>query len=254
MTVREPKRPKACASSQPTRAPADHEQAGRQRRQVEDRLVGQEARFGQSWNRRQPGARSGRDQRFPESQGGAVDVDRIAAREARRAEEHVDSFRREARCRVDPAQTRADAPHALHGHRKIDPDAVGGVDAVACGIAHLGVQARAADEGLGRHAAVVQRVAAEQVAFDQRDPGAERGGAARRDQSRRSGADDQQVVRLARPRIAPIRWPQAVAKRAVVKGLCRAARGADGPAASVWLLRAYNQPPRNPARRRPLLM
>ncbi len=128
---------------------------------------------------------------------------------------------REARGRIDPADARADAPHALHRHRKVDLDVVRRPGAVVGGVAHLGVQARRADQGLRGHAAVVQAVAAEQVAFDQRDPRAQRGGAARCDQSRRPGADDQQVVGVARPRVAPIRRPGVVAELAVVRALGR---------------------------------
>ena len=78
------------------RAAADDEQARRQRGQVEDRFVGQVAGFGQPGNRRQHRARAGGDDRLLEAQARAVDVDGVAAREARGAEEHVDAALGEA--------------------------------------------------------------------------------------------------------------------------------------------------------------
>ena len=54
--------------------------------------------------------------------------------------------------------------------------------------------ARGADDALRRHAADVQAVAAHQVAFDQRDPRAQPGGAGGGHQAGGAGADHDQVV------------------------------------------------------------
>ena len=68
------------------------------------------------------------------------------------------------------------------------------VRAILVGIAHLGVQARSADDRFRRHAADIEAVAAEQMALDQRDLRALCRRGVRRDQSRRAGADDHEVV------------------------------------------------------------
>ena len=83
-------------------------------------------------------------------------------------------------------------------------DIARGSRAVVLGIAHLGVQAGSADERFRRHAADIQAVAAEQLALDERDLGAQRRRGVRRDQSRRAAADDHQVVARRGLRIAPV--------------------------------------------------
>src|SRR5690606_19363385 len=58
--------------------------------------------------------------------------------------------------------------------------------------------ARELEQSLGRHATDVQAVAAERVALDQRDVGAETCGCDRGDETRGPGADYDEVIALAR--------------------------------------------------------
>ncbi len=73
-----------------------------------------------------------------------------------------------------------------------------------------------ADHRLRRHAAVVEAVAAQQPALDQRHPGAQPGGAGGAHQPGGAGADHHQVVALGRLRVDPGRRVDVVDQPLVV--------------------------------------
>ena len=77
---------------------------------------------------------------------------------------------------------------------------------------------------------------------------AERCGGTRGHQTGGSGADDKQVVGLARLRITPIGWPTVETKLVVFSTNVRKLLRGVG---LKHRTRAYSQPPLNPARRRP---
>ena len=72
------------------------------------------------------------------------------------------------------------------------------------------------EQGLRWDAARVQAVAAEEVSLDERDPGAEAGGARGRHEAGGAAADDHQVVAAARRRIPPAARVHVMEQRAVV--------------------------------------
>ena len=111
----------------------------------------------------------------------------------------------QTRCRIDAADTRADAPHALHRRRKIDRHGVRWHCAEVGRVAHVGVSPRRAYQRFRGHTAVVQAVTSEPVTRNQRDLRAQRGGGASGDQTGRSGTDDQEVITVARLRVPPLR-------------------------------------------------
>ena len=65
-------------------------------------------------------------------------------------------------------------------------------------VAEVGVEPRGPQEGLGRNAAEVEAIAAEEVPFHQRHLGAEGGGAGGGDQPGGAAAEDDEVVASAR--------------------------------------------------------
>ncbi len=119
-------------------------------------------------------------------------------------------------------------------------------------MAHLGIQARGANDRLRRHAADIQAGAAEQMPLDQRDLRARCRRAVRRDESGRAGADDHQVVTLRGPWIAPTGGTHVV-HALTLGGIVRECCG--NVAARLRhrcpLRISHSQPPANPARRRP---
>ena len=102
------------------------------------------------------------------------------------------------------ANAGTDAAHALHCQGEVDFDGGRWPCPVGLGVAHLGIQARCANQGLQRHCTVVQRETAQQVLFNQCHPGAKRRRSAGGHQPGWPGADDEQVVGLARFRVAPV--------------------------------------------------
>ena len=98
-----------------------------------------------------------------------------------------------------------------------------------------------------RAATESQRIAADKIALDQRDPRAQRRRGVRRHQSGGAGADDHQAVAVGGLRIAPPGRTHVVQALALVRVL-------NGGRMKVVARIHDNQPPRNPARRKPLLI
>jgi hypothetical protein len=72
-------------------------------------------------------------------------------------------------------------------------------------VANLGGGPGGPEQCLGRHAADVEAIAAQEVALDKGDLGAQPGGPGGRDQPGRAGADHDQVVPRGWPRVDPVR-------------------------------------------------
>ena len=199
-------------------AGADDRQPFRALREGEDRLVGEVARLLDSLDgrmrRHRPGA--GGDDRLLEAQGLAVHLHGLGAGEAGVAQEHVHPQLAEALHRVVVADVGADAAHAFHHRGEVHLHVVRPADAEQAGVADLRHHARRADDALGRDAADVQAVAAQVVALDQGDLGAQAGGARRGHQPGRAGADHHQVVAAGRGGIGPVRRVRVGAQHPVV--------------------------------------
>ncbi len=93
--------------------------------------------------------------------------------------------------------------HALHDGGEVGADAVGHVNADGLGSADVADGFGRADDGLGRDAAGVEAVAAEEAFLDQGDLGAEAGGPDYGHESRGAAADDDEVVLAAGRGILP---------------------------------------------------
>ena len=184
---------------------ADHAEPARPLGEVEHRLVGQEAGLLDALDRQRDRARAGRDHRLLEAHQRAADRDRVPAREARVAEEHVDAeLVAVARRGIVVADLRADPAHALHRGAEVGLGAVGERESdLLLRAPRLGHHPRGAEHALAGHAADVQAVAAEIVALDQRHLRAQPGRDRRRDQARGSAADHDEVVALRGRGIAP---------------------------------------------------
>src|SRR6266545_4931366 len=112
----EPRRLKACASSQPM-GPAP-----RPLDQLEHVLVGEKAGVAEAGHVRVTGAGARGDDGLLESQGRAVDLDRVRPGEAPVAQEDVDAEAGEALGGVVVADSRADTAHALHHRAEVGID------------------------------------------------------------------------------------------------------------------------------------
>ncbi len=165
---------------------ADHRQAARQlgEARTRSRWSGSRPRRGRGSAgaaARAPVAMTARRKR----ERGAVHLDGVRAGEAARRR---GTRRRRGRRSAAPSRSRlrrgAQPAHALHDGGKVDARARRHVHAELARVPHLGGGARGADQGLRRHAADVEAVAAHQVALDQRDAGAEPGRAGRGHQAR----------------------------------------------------------------------
>jgi hypothetical protein len=189
------------------RPAADHRQPSRQRGEVPQRLVGEEADFGETGNRRALGTRAGGDDGALEAQAEIADRDRVLGDEARVTEIDIDAQALEASGAVVLRDLGAQFPHALHDGGEVAAAEVRGGGETVLAVMHLVPGPGRAQQGLGRHTAHVQAVAPQEVAFDQRDSRAEPRGAGGADQSRRAAADHQQLVGLRRwSGLHPIRW------------------------------------------------
>ena len=101
----------------------------------------------------------------------------------------------------------------LHHGREVDRRR-NALEAKAAGVTHLLRHPGAFDQGLARHAAVVQAIAAHDVGFHQRHPGLDGGGDIRRHQPAGTGADDDQVaVKAPGPLAVPARIHAAPLQR-----------------------------------------
>ena len=98
---------------------------------------------------------------------------------------------------------RNDRLDALHDRFEAE-NGRGVLQAVACAVLHFMRDLGAFDQGFARHAAVVEAVAAHFVGLNQRDFGFHGGGNIGRDQTPRTGANDDQVaVKLLRLQVQP---------------------------------------------------
>ena len=98
---------------------------------------------------------------------------------------------------------RPEAAHPLHDGSKIHR-ARGIAHAEGRSVGRIVGRARRADERLGRHAPVVEAVSAHQIAFYQRNLGAQPGRPDGGDQTRGTGADHDQIVATAGGRVDPL--------------------------------------------------
>jgi hypothetical protein len=190
----------------PDRARADHGQTPRQRGQAEHRFVGQVAGLGQARDGRRARARAGGNAGAGEAQRLPAHRHGVGAGETAFAQEHVNAEAAEAGRRVVRADAGTQLAHARHHGRKIDRDARGHAHAERTRPPDVGRGARSPEEGLRRHAADVQAVAAEQVALDERHPGAQARGARGRHEARRAAADHDEIVAALGRRVGPVRW------------------------------------------------
>jgi len=202
IVTRLPNRANACCHFAADRAAAYHEQAGGQLRQPEERLVCEKPGIGEARNRqvRRPAARG--DDRAPESQRLPVDLHAPRAREAPMAEEHVYAERAEAPGRIVMADAGPQSAHPGHDGREVGVDRTG-AHAERGGLPRLGDRARGPQQGLRRHAARVQAVAAEQALLDERHAGPEAGGARGADEPGSPAAYHHEVVDPASGRVHP---------------------------------------------------
>ena len=111
----------------------------------------------------------------------------------------------------------AEAAHPLHGCGEIGFRGHRRAPGESRRVAEVGVESRCSQERLGRYAAEVQAIAAEEVPFHQCHPGAEGGGASRGDQPGSAGAEDDEVVAGSGLRVLPVPpaacWPAARRRR-----------------------------------------
>ena len=214
--------------------PDDGEAAG-QHGEREERLVGQIRHVGETGDGRGGGAGAGGDRGFGEAERLAADLDRGAAGEFSVADKDIDAEFAEARGGIVGTEVGAEPAHALHHGGKIDGHVARELHAEARTGAGLGRGAGGADERFRGHAADIQAIAAEQMAFDERDFGAEAGGARGGDEAGGAAADDDEVVTRSGGGVDPIRRVNVGVQAAVVRipGLQR--RGVvHGRAAVRW--------------------
>ena len=162
--------------------------------QIEDRLVGQVRRLGQARHRRDRRRRAGRDHEALGLHQPARDLDLARPGEARRRAQHLNAQTRKARLQVvrrdrgdHAVQVGVDGGEIDRGLVTVDPEAAGGADRLR--------RLAGGDQGFGRHAAVVQAVAAHLALFDQHDLGAHLDGARGDRETAGAGADDAKIGR-----------------------------------------------------------
>ena len=177
---------------QADRPAADHDQMAGQGAVGEDRLVGEIARIGQARDRRRRRPRAGRQHDAPALDAMRTGLQFGAADEARLFLQHAHAELLEALDRIVGRDGGDHLVHVIHDAAEIDRgldrrDAEG--RAVALRLRDLG----GGDQRLGRHAAIVEAIAAHLGALDQHDAEAELGGARCHDQARRAGADDADI-------------------------------------------------------------
>ncbi len=179
------------------RTTAQHQQPARllaQRPQAVGRQVADAVEAGQLRHQR---PRAGGDDDRAGADPPAGDLDFPRRHDPRFAHDAVDAQAGVAFDRVVRLHRGDDLLHAFHHlgevERRLDL-----ADPELAAVARIGQQARAADQGLGRHAARVEAVAAHLVPLDQRDLGFHRGADVGADQARGAGADHDEVVVEAR--------------------------------------------------------
>jgi hypothetical protein len=187
------------------RAGADDNQPARQVGQAEHGLVGQRADLGQPGQGQRGGAGAGGDHRSGKPERLAVDGDGIGAREPGLPQEDIDAQLTETLGGVVMADAGPQPAHALHDGGEIDLDGPGHAHPELARTADLGNGPGAAEQGLGRHAAVVEAVAAHQVFLDQGHLRAQAGRPGGADQPGRPRPDHHEVVAAGRSRVDPVR-------------------------------------------------
>ncbi len=200
------------------RPATEHHQPRRQFAQAPQRVAGQVADIVQAWQRRHERRRAGGDDDAAGGQrlrAAVVLLDLYGPRidQPGVARDDIDAQRGVARHRIVRLHRAHDTGHARHHLREVDAR-VRRSDAVVLRMPDLPRQRRGPDQGLARHAAVVQAVAAHLVRLDQGHLGFHRRGDVGRDQTGRAGADDHQVaIERARPRAGPARIDAARLRR-----------------------------------------
>src|ERR1700686_3002193 len=138
------------------RAATDHENALRQRRQLETFRGMNEPALGQAGNGHRLGLRAGRDHRFCEAHTHAAHVYRIGTDETSSTEVQIDAQVGQPRCRHAAADSGADAADAVHCQGEIEVNLRGRLDAEVDGVSHVGVVAWGPDDRFLRNRGVVQ--------------------------------------------------------------------------------------------------
>src|SRR6516165_2868868 len=184
---------------------ADHGQARRQLRERKDGFVGEESRLGQAGDGRPVGPGARRDHGPAEAKGLAGNFNRVQAGESTLPEVDIDAEASEPSRRVVGTDPGPQPAHTLHDASKIDPHAGRNVYPELCGVANLGGGPGGSDQCLGRYAADIEAVAPQELALDQRHPGAQPGGTGGRDQPGGARTDHYQVVPGGRFRADPVR-------------------------------------------------
>ena len=174
------------------RAAADHDQVLRPLGQVEHRLVGQVRHFGETRDRRHGGGRAGRDHDPARPNAPPVRLDFLRPDEAGMGADDLDAELLEALLRV-VRRDRRDHPFDVVVHAEEVDRGLVAVDAEAPGGANGVRGAARRDQRLGRHAAVVQAVAAHLALLDQHDLGAHLHRAGGNREPARARADHAQI-------------------------------------------------------------
>ena len=218
------------AQLQADRSAADHDQMAGQGAVGEDRLIGEEARLREARDRRRRRSRAGRQNDAPAPDAMRPGLQLGAADEARLLLQDAHAERLEALDRIVGRDGGDHLVHVIHDAAEVDlgldrRDAEG--RAVALRLRGLG----GGDQRLGRHAAVVEAIAAHLGALDQHDAEAELGGARGDDQAGRAAADDADVRGEDRVHVTTTSCRRADACRAPAPAPGRRARaGAAGSA------------------------
>ena len=99
---------------------------------------------------------AGRNQGFLEAQFFFIDRQHVGAGETCVAEEHVHAGRGQSLDRIAAAEVGTDTPHALHHGGEVDRDIARYLCAIACCVAHFGIQPRCADDRFRRYATDIE--------------------------------------------------------------------------------------------------
>ncbi len=182
---------------------ADHEQAGRQRREGEDRLVGQVTGSTEAGNLWHVGSPAGGDHRPAELESLSPDLDRRESHEPAVTEKYIYAELTESVDAVDGTQVGPDPPHALHHRSEIS--ALHGrrsSEEPVC-LPCFMPSWRSPDDRFRRNAADVEAIAPHETALDQRDSGTKPRSCRRCHESSGAGADHHEMVPVLRIGVQP---------------------------------------------------
>src|SRR6516225_4176297 len=185
---------------------ADHGQARRQLRERKDGFVGEESRLGQARDGRPVGPGARRDYGPAEAKGLAGNFNRVRPGESTLAEVDIDAEASEPSRRVVGTDYGPQPAHTFHDASEIDPHAGRNVYPELCSVANLGGGPCGPDQCLGRYAADIEAITAQEFTLDQGDLGPQPGGPGGGDQPGGARTDHYQVVPGRRFRANPLRW------------------------------------------------